>query len=275
MRFESRECYNFVVTEAFPLEQMRVRFAGATDIGRKRSHNEDSIYLPQKTPITVVADGMGGHASGDVASKIAVEIVSSYFNKTADEQSLTWPYKVEQDQRKEITRMVTSVSWANQEIFEYGLRDAGKKGMGTTCVAAFFVENSIIIGHVGDSRAYLLRNGKILQLTEDHSLINDYIKLKRVTAEEAESWPQKNVIVRALGMKQQVEVDITVERIQPGDLFLICSDGLCGMLTDPQMAAIAYEETDINAASEKLIAAANAEGGHDNISVVLARVEAN
>lgn len=254
---------------------MRVRFSGATDIGRKRSHNEDSIYLPRKVPLAVVADGMGGHASGDVASKIAVETVSNFFNQTADEQSLTWPYKVEHDSRKEVTRMTTSIMWANQEIFEYGLRDASKKGMGTTCVAAYFVEEQMIVGHVGDSRVYLLRNGKIIQLTEDHSLINDYIKLKRVTAQEAESWPQKNVIVRALGMKQNVEVDILVERVQADDIVLLCSDGLCGMLTDAQMAAIVFEEPDIDTAAEKLIAAANDEGGADNISVILAQITPN
>lgn len=252
---------------------MRVRFSGATDVGRTRQHNEDAIYLPTDVRIGIVADGMGGHASGEVASRIAVETVSDYYQRTAHEQPLTWPYKVDRDARADVNRMITSIMLANLEIYERAQRDATKKGMGTTVVAAHFLDDAMIVGHVGDSRVYRLREGKLKQLTEDHSLINDYIKMKRVTAEEAENWPHKNVIVRALGMKDTVQVDIVKETPAVGDCYLLCSDGLSGMLTDPQIAHVLQTETDLDRAVDVLIAGANEEGGNDNISVVLARIE--
>ena len=145
--------------------------------------------------------------------------------------------------------------------------------MGTTCVGLYFLDDTVIIGHVGDSRCYRLRDRELEQLTEDHSLINDYIKMKRVTPEEAENWPHKNVIVRALGMKESVQVDIITERPRVGDCYVMCSDGLSGMIRDDQIAHIVDNERDLDTAVERLIDGANEEGGIDNISVVLARVE--
>lgn len=253
---------------------MRVRFAGATDIGRKRAHNEDSVFLPANTRLAIVADGMGGHASGEVASKLAVETIVSHFRSTADAQTLTWPYKVDHGIRGDVTRLITSIMLANLEIYERAQRDAQCKGMGTTVVAIYFLDDTAIVGHVGDSRVYLFRDHVLSQLTEDHSLINDYIKMKRVTAEEAENWPHKNVIVRALGMKETVQVDILTETPRIGDCYLLCSDGLSGMLTDERMARILDSSSDLDQAVQALIDAANEEGGIDNISVVLARIEA-
>ena len=252
---------------------MRVRFAGDTDVGRKRDHNEDSIHLPDDERLTIVADGMGGHASGEVASKMAVDTIVDYFRKTADQQPLTWPYKVDRGLRVDVNRLTTSIKLGNLEIHERAQRDAGCKGMGTTVVAAYFLDDTIVVGHVGDSRVYRYRDGKLTQLTEDHSLINDYIKMKRVTADEAENWPHKNVIVRALGMKDTVQVDIVTEHPQVGDCYLLCSDGLCGMLTDDQMKLVVEREPDLDRAVETLIAAANEAGGIDNITVALARIE--
>ncbi len=261
------------MSSSFPLDGMRVRFSGATDIGRKRDHNEDSVFLPADLRLAIVADGMGGHASGEVASRLAVETVEGYFRRTADEQTITWPYKIDRDSRGDINRMAVSVMLANLEIYERAQRDAACKGMGTTVVAMYFLDDTAVIGHVGDSRVYRLREGSLTQLTEDHSLINDYIKMKRVTAEEAESWPHKNVIVRALGMKESVQVDIVTESPRTGDCYLMCSDGLSGMISDDQMAHIVRTEPDLDVAVDRLIDAANEEGGVDNISVVLARIE--
>ncbi|MEM9490642.1 MAG: Stp1/IreP family PP2C-type Ser/Thr phosphatase [Myxococcota bacterium] len=252
---------------------MRVRFAGGTDVGRKRTHNEDSIYLPTDTRLAIVADGMGGHASGEVASQLAVDTVVSYFHDTADEQIITWPYKVDRDDRADINRMETSIMLANLQIFEQAQRDARSKGMGTTVVAIYFLDDAVIIGHVGDSRVYRARSGELTQLTQDHSLINDYIKMKRVTAEEAENWPHKNVIVRALGMKETVQVDIITETPRVGDYYLMCSDGLCGMLSDDVMLRILREVPELDRAVDRMIDMANEAGGIDNISVVLARLE--
>ena len=200
---------------------MRVRFAGATNIGRKRDHNEDSISLPEGERLCIVADGMGGHASGEVASRLAVELIYDHFAETAKQQTLTWPYKVDRDLRTHVNRMITGVMLANLEIWERSQREARFKGMGTTCVAMYFLDDALIIGHVGDSRAYRQRQTELTQLTEDHSLINDYIRMKRVTPEEAENWPHKNVIVRALGMKESVQVDILTEKPHIGDTYVL------------------------------------------------------
>jgi protein phosphatase len=252
---------------------MRVRFAGETDVGRKRQRNEDSIYLPEVERLAIVADGMGGHASGEVASALAVQTVVEYFRQTADQQPLTWPYKVDRGLRADINRLSTSIMLANVQIHERAAADSGCKGMGTTVVAAYFLDDTIIIGHVGDSRVYRLRHDRLTQLTEDHSLINDYIKMKRVTADEAEAWPHKNVIVRALGMKETVQVDVITEQPQVGDCYLLCSDGLSGMLSDEQMAHMILVEPDLDTCVDRLIGGANEHGGMDNISVVLARIE--
>lgn len=263
------------VSSSFPLDGARVRFAGDTNIGRKRDHNEDSIALPESGErLAIVCDGMGGHASGEVASRLAVELIVDHFTETGKQQVLTWPYKVDRDLRKDINRMVTGVMLANLEIWERSQREARFKGMGTTCVALYFLDDHLIIGHVGDSRCYRVRGTELTQMTEDHSLINDYIRMKRVTPEEAENWPHKNVIVRALGMKESVQVDILTEKPHVGDTYMLCSDGLTGMIKDDQIQHILMTEKDLDRACTRLIQAANEEGGVDNISVVLARVDA-
>ena len=200
---------------------MRVRFSGDTHVGMKRTHNEDSLHLPVDERLAIVADGMGGHASGEVASKMAVETLVGYFTATAEEQILTWPFKVDRGNRADIHRLVTGVKLANLKIVEQAQRDAACKGMGTTLVSSLFLEDQVAIAHVGDSRAYRMRDNEIEQLTEDHSLINDYIKMKRMTAEEAAAWPHKNVIVRALGMKEHVKVDVHIEAPRVGDCYQI------------------------------------------------------
>ena len=263
------------VSTSFPLDGARVRFAGDTNIGRKRDHNEDSINVPETGErLAIVCDGMGGHASGEVASRLAVELIVDHFTETGKQQILTWPYKVDRDMRKDVNRMVTGVMLANLEIWERSQREPRFKGMGTTCVAMYFLDDHLIIGHVGDSRCYRSRGTEFKQLTEDHSLINDYIRMKRVTPEEAENWPHKNVIVRALGMKESVQVDIITQQPKVGDTYLLCSDGLTGMVKDDQIQHVLMTEKDLDRAAARLIQAANEEGGVDNISCVLARVEA-
>jgi protein phosphatase len=255
------------------MDGMRVRFSGDTNVGMKRTHNEDAFHLPVDERLAIVADGMGGHASGEVASQMAVETVVEHFRATADEQVLTWPFKLDRGAMAEKNRLATAIKLANLKIHEQAQRDAACKGMGTTLVSIVFLDTTALIGHVGDSRVYRVRDGRITQLTEDHSLINDYIKMKRMTAEEAEHWPHKNVIVRALGMKETVQVDVLGEQPQIGDCYLLCSDGLSGMVTDQQILDLVTREQDLDKAADRLIAAANANGGVDNITVVLARVE--
>jgi PPM family protein phosphatase len=262
------------MSTSFPLDSMRVRFAGDTHVGMARAHNEDALHLPVDERLAIVADGMGGHASGEVASRMAVETVVDYFKETAEEQVLTWPFKVDRQGGADVTRLVTAIKLANVKIHEQAQRDPACKGMGTTIVSALFRDDGIIVGHVGDSRVYRVREANITQITEDHSLINDYIKMKRMTAEEAVNWPHKNVIVRALGMKEAVQVDVHSEQPRLGDCYVLCSDGLSGMISDEVIREIVLGETDLDRAAEMLITAANNAGGKDNITVVLARIEA-
>lgn len=252
---------------------MRVRFAGETNVGRKRAHNEDSFFLPDSERICVVADGMGGHASGEVASGLAVATIADFFKETAEEQEITWPYKIDRGFRHNINRMMTAIKLANMRIHEEAQVDQKRRGMGTTVVSCFFLDDTLIIGHVGDSRVYRLREGLFDQLTEDHSLLNDYIKMKHLTPEEIAAFPHKNVIVRALGMKPTVQVDILIEQPRVGDVYLLCSDGLSGMMPDTEIADLVAGGEDLDRLCDDLIAGANANGGLDNITVVVARIE--
>jgi protein phosphatase len=240
----------------------------------KRAHNEDSLRLFREENLFIVADGMGGHASGEVASQMSVETLAEFFRATSEDDEVTWPYKMDKGRKYEENRVITGVKLSNRKIFESASRDAKLKGMGTTIVVSFFVNGGVYVGHVGDSRVYRFRTGKLIQLTEDHSLLNDYIKMKNLTPEEIEAFPHKNVIVRALGMKETVQVDVHHEIPQSGDVYLLCSDGLSGMVSDEQMESILRDEDgDLDRKCERLIDAANANGGSDNITVILARYE--
>jgi serine/threonine protein phosphatase PrpC len=261
------------MSTSFPMEGKRVRFSGDTNVGLKRDHNEDSFYLPVNERLAIVADGMGGHASGEVASRMAVDTIVAYFRETESDQQLTWPFKVDRNSNLDINRMTTAVKLANQRIFEEAERKPECHGMGTTIVSALFLDNVMIVGHVGDSRLYRVREGAIEQITEDHSLLNDYIRMKHMSESEIANFPHKNVIVRALGMKSSVEVDVLVEHLRLGDLYVICSDGLSGMISDSDITNLAIEEPDLDKLCERLIAAANGNGGVDNITVVCARIE--
>ncbi len=249
---------------------MRIRYAGNTDVGMKRTHNEDSLYLIPSQNLYLVADGMGGHASGEVASQLAVETVAQFFKETAEDDEMTWPFKMDKDREYQENRLVTSVKLANRRIFEQAIEEPRLKGMGTTLVVVFFTNDGLYIGHVGDSRVYRLRGKELTQMTEDHSLLNDYIKMKELTPEEIENFPHKNVIVRALGMKDTVQVDSRFEVPQHGDIYLLCSDGLSGMITDEVIReTLVTHRDDLEAACAKLIEQANANGGTDNVTVVL------
>ena len=252
---------------------MKLTSAGRTHVGMKRAHNEDSLRLFREENLFIVADGMGGHASGEVASQMSVETLAEFFRATAEDDEITWPYKMDKGRRYEENRVVTGIKLSNRRIHEAAARDAKLKGMGTTIVVTFFVDGMCYIGHVGDSRVYRYRSGNLVQLTEDHSLLNDYIKMRQLTPEEIEAFPHKNVIVRALGMKDSVQVDVMHEAAQPGDVYLLCSDGLSGMISDEQMANILRAGGDLDAQCESLIDGANEAGGTDNITVILVRID--
>ena len=250
---------------------LRIEVAGQTDIGRKRAHNEDNFAIHSEFGLYIVADGMGGHASGEVASKMAVETLRDFFASTADDPERTWPYKMDRSKGYEENRLITGIKLSNLRIFEGAAGNSKSKGMGTTVVAIFAVEDRVYIAHVGDSRVYRIRDRKLEQLTEDHSLLNDYKKMKNLTEEELENFPHKNVIVRALGMKDTVKVDTRFETPLEGDTMLLCSDGLAGPISDEAILDIINAAPDLKSASQNLIDAANESGGPDNISAVLAR----
>jgi len=263
------------MSTSFPFNYMRVRFAGETDVGRKRDHNEDYFFLPDEEMIGIVADGMGGHASGEVASQMAVDTVMDYFRKTAEDLQVTWPFQIGHGRHNE-TRMSTAIQLANQLIYEDGQATPGRKGMGTTIVSILFDEDYAMLAHVGDSRIYRLRarEHEITQLTEDHAFVTDYARMKGITVREAQQTVrQSNVVSRALGMKSVVKVD--VQRVAPGigDIFLLCTDGLTDMVEDEDILEIVLNQQNLDRACDDLIEAANQAGGKDNITVILARIE--
>ena len=251
---------------------LRIEVAGETNVGMKRTHNEDNFSIIEESGLYIVADGMGGHASGEVASKMAVDAMREFFAATANDPERTWPYKMDRSKGYEENRLITGIKLANLRIYESAQRDSRQRGMGTTIVSLFAVEDGVYVAHVGDSRVYRVRDGKLEQLTEDHSLLNDYIKMKRLTPEEIANFPHKNVIVRALGMKDTVKVDTRLEQPRAGDVYLLCSDGLSGPGYRSRHARHPRRHaTTSRRAASRLIARANENGGPDNITVVLAR----
>ncbi|MEO8877066.1 MAG: Stp1/IreP family PP2C-type Ser/Thr phosphatase [Polyangiaceae bacterium] len=237
----------------------------------KRNHNEDNFSILEENGLYIVADGMGGHASGEVASQMAVDALKEFFAATEQDPERTWPYKMDRSKGYEENRLITGIKLANLRIYESAQREARQRGMGTTLVSLFAVEDGVYVAHVGDSRSYRIRDKKLEQLTEDHSLLNDYIKMKRLTPEEIANFPHKNVIVRALGMKDTVKVDTRFETPREGDTYLLCSDGLSGPVSDEELLEITLAAPDIKTAGARLIERANQNGGPDNITVVLAR----
>lgn len=250
---------------------MRIEVAGHTHVGMKRNHNEDNFLLLPDESLFCVADGMGGHASGEVASKIAIDELSEFFRLTARDNDATWPYKMDKTRNYDENRLATGIKLANVRIFEKASSEQKLRGMGTTIVTVYFTGTVVYVGHVGDSRVYFHRAGVLRQVTEDHSLLNDYMKARKLTPEEIEAFPHKNVIVRALGMKDTVQVDVGRVEPQEGDIFLLCSDGLSGMVPDPMIQETLTKVSTLDAACTQLIEMANAAGGNDNVTCILAR----
>ncbi|MBW3593884.1 MAG: Stp1/IreP family PP2C-type Ser/Thr phosphatase [Actinobacteria bacterium] len=232
--------------------------AAVTHAGRKRRRNEDDYVVDP--PLFAVADGMGGAQAGEVASRLATEAFREFH--AADGL----------DGEERLTAIIQE---ANKRIYERAQTDAQASGMGTTVTAALVVSAGVTIGHVGDSRAYRIRGGELEQLTQDHSLVADLMRSGRLTAEEAESHPQRSVITRALGTDAEVDVDTTTVEAEPGDVFLICSDGLTTMVGNDAILRAVQESRDLEAAASALVKAANREGGEDNVTVVLFTVEAD
>ncbi len=225
-----------------------------SDVGRARQGNEDNYFV--QAPLFVVADGMGGAQAGEVASELAVE---AFRGGLADGSALDG--------------LVAKIQLANRSIHEKSRSGSEYQGMGTTCTAAYVTQDEVVLAHVGDSRCYLLRDGELTRLTHDHSLVGELMDRGKLTEEQAETHPQRSVITRALGIEDAVKVDRERIAARAGDVFLLCSDGLTSMVREAQLAGLLVEEQALEQAGRALIAAANAAGGRDNITVVLFRID--
>jgi serine/threonine protein phosphatase PrpC len=227
-----------------------------TDVGRVRQGNEDSYLLEE--PVYAVADGMGGHIAGDVASATAVEVISDALREEHPEDG---------------SALADLVNRANTAIWEKARSDPSLRGMGTTCTLLMIDGAVAHIAHVGDSRAYLWRDGSFRQLTEDHTLVERMVREGRLSAEEAANHPQRSVITRALGVDARVQVDVLEEELSEGDRILLTSDGLTSMVDPAEIADVLLHEEDPQAAADRLVEMANAAGGEDNVTVLVLHVE--
>jgi PPM family protein phosphatase len=232
--------------------------AGRTDPGRRRRRNEDAYVVAP--PLFAVADGMGGAQAGEVAARLATAAFREYH---------------EADELPGEERLAAIIQEANRRIYERARVDTEVSGMGTTVTAALLEAGRIVIGHVGDSRAYRLRSGRLEQLTDDHSLVADLVRGGRISPQEAETHPQRSVITRALGTDPEVDVDSLAVDAESGDVYLICSDGLTTMIGDEEILAILGRAKSLESAGKDLVKAANRRGGEDNVTVVLFTVEAD
>jgi protein phosphatase len=229
---------------------------GLSHPGRRRRRNEDAWVC--HPPLFAVADGMGGARGGEIASRVAAMALGESVDGSGEE------------------RVVALIQKANRQVYERAREDSDASGMGTTITVALFEDGLVSIGHVGDSRAYLIREHKVDQLTEDHSLVAELVRSGRLSPEEAESHPQRSVITRALGTDPDVDVDSFSVEARPGDVFLICSDGLTSMVDDAEILDVVERDRgDLNSVAKELIAAANRSGGEDNITVVFFEVVAD
>src|SRR5207245_2997781 len=200
----------------------------------KRDNNETTCLASPEKNLFGVFDGTGGHAAGGVASGSAVREMKEFFELTGKDPEATWPFKDDRSRSYDENRLVTAIKLCNARIMEVSEEDSSKKNMGTTCVSLYFTERNgearTYVAHTGDSRGYLFRENRLKRITIDHSLVEEYLRLGKITEEEAKNFPQKNIILRALGQLRHVVVEITAHDPRPGDLFLLCSDGLSGMV---------------------------------------------
>lgn len=240
-------------------------FAALTDAGKVRGNNEDAIAFDPSLGVAVLADGMGGYNGGEVASGMAIALVQASFGRWLAHAGPAAPSRAMR------RAMQNSTDEANRAIFEAGAANAQLRGMGTTLVVAAFGGPRVLVGHIGDSRCYRLRRGTEFELlTRDHSLLQEQLDAGAITPEEAAVSPHRNLVTRALGIERQVELEVNEHAAEPGDLFLLCSDGLSEMVSDAQIFTLLLQDNSLPEKATLLVAAANENGGRDNISVVLA-----
>lgn len=249
---------------------LKIEARGVTDVGQRRDHNEDALLVDEELGLFVVADGMGGHAGGGTASRLAVETMQAAIRhaRTAEPDAFGTGRGVEESAVPDVLR--EAVEEACAVIYRTAQGDPELAGMGTTVTAALVDGRSAYIAHVGDSRCYLLREGRIYQVSEDHSLVNEQLKAGVISADEAKHSRFRNIITRSVGFEQQVQVDLLGVELEGGDALVICCDGLSNLVDDSEILAI-VEESALDVAPGRLVALANDRGGDDNITVIVLR----
>ncbi|TDP73070.1 Stp1/IreP family PP2C-type Ser/Thr phosphatase [Roseateles toxinivorans] len=246
---------------------MTFEFFSATDVGRARDNNEDSVALDETVALAVLADGMGGYNAGEVASGMATSFIKSELGRWLEEAAGTVS---DSDVKR---AMDICVDNANRAIFNAANSNPKYAGMGTTLVVGVFRGERLLLGHVGDSRAYRFRDDRLIQLTRDHSLLQEQLDAGIITPEEAAYSSNKNLVTRAVGVEDTVMLETHLHEALPGDVYLMCSDGLSDMLDDDNIAQVLRSNNTLPETAAALIAAANDMGGKDNIAVILARME--
>ena len=250
---------------------MDVKAFGLTHVGRQRQHNEDAFLVEDEARLFLVADGMGGHAAGEIASRIAVDSINEFIVHTKEDDG-TWPHAYDEQFSRSTNRLMAAVRMANTRVLEAMRKDARLRGMGTTVVACLADDSKMSVAHVGDSRVYLIRDGQISRITNDHSWVFEQVQAGMLTEAEAEKHPLRNVITRALGGALQVTPDASEVESKTGDVFLLCSDGLTGMVAESDiLKLVTATDGDLEKACQQLIDAANERGGLDNVTAVLVK----
>jgi protein phosphatase len=256
--------------------RLRLTSAGHTDVGRKRKSNEDSFAIAPDHNLFIVADGMGGHAAGEVASRLAVESIERHISGSDPRKEPTMPASFRSGSADDAAlsvparRVLNAVRLANQEIVRSVRKHREMRGMGTTVVIAYVDGAHAVIGSVGDSRAYLARGGALHQLTSDHTFVNEQVRAGALSAVEARKHPARNILTRAVGSQEEIEVDLVEHDLKAGDTLLLCSDGLTTMVEDADiLATLSAHPGDPNTACRALVDLANQRGGDDNVTVVL------
>ena len=252
---------------------MHIQSGARTDLGRVRKNNEDCYAMDPSLQLFVLSDGMGGEAHGEVASALAVQTVLTHCRQSENSRATPIFGESSPDVSERTNRLASAIHLANRKVFETAASNAEQKGMGATLVAVWIEGQRLSLAHVGDSRVYLLRAGSMDQLTADHSLVAEKVRVGILTPQEADASEMQSVLTRAVGTNSTVEVDTDEQALLVGDIVLLCSDGLTRMVTDPEIASTLLTSATAQESADRLVDLANENGGVDNVSVIVLRLD--
>jgi len=250
---------------------IEIEFGASSDVGRVRENNEDSFRVAPEINLFVLSDGMGGQSSGEIASRLASETVIAHCREAAENPALPFVGTMTEGASEFGSRLASAFNLANHAVHQAAESNPALRGMGTTLVAVVFTDERVSVAHVGDSRVYRLRNGRLELLTQDHSFIAEQVRQGHMTEQEAQNSNLQNVLLRAIGVDEEVEVDLNEELFANDDVLLLCSDGLTKELSDAQITSVLANVEDADTAARRLVKLANDAGGNDNITVIVLR----